>query len=240
LQDGDEIGINNSFKENKPMDIDDQMSNTHDQSFLNKPEHPILNAFATDIISNLIRLSRPTSLSYPEQLGHNVIPVKSVVPTITESLAMVHLRAVECMNNFFLTMVDIVEEKWWFTKHRDAAKYTWTKLVEVANQVAGKGIKVGAEDPGQKMRGTVLEALVGCLWTLARGLNGDVVYNSFFNYNNFTIGLEMFSKYLINIISHLQKIKFKHLFNVISLRNRNPCVLNWSAHWEQLQEDKMQ
>ncbi|CAB5184586.1 unnamed protein product [Rhizophagus irregularis] len=174
MQNDDEIEINDSFKENKIMDIDDQVSNTHDQSLLNGPEHLILNAFATDIISDLIRLSKPTSLSYPEQLGHNVIPVKSVVPTITESLAMVHLRAVECMNNFFLTMVDIVEEKWWFTKHRDAAKYTWTRLVELANQVAGKGIKVGAEDPGQKMRGTVLEALVGCLWTLARGLNGDM------------------------------------------------------------------
>ncbi|GBB99537.1 hypothetical protein RclHR1_03550017 [Rhizophagus clarus] len=174
MQNDDEIGINDSFAENKTVDLDVQMSNTHDQSFLNGSEHPILNMFATDIISDLIRLSRPTSLSYPEQLGHNVIPVKSVVPTITDSLAMVHLRAVECMNNFFLTMVDIVEEKWWFVKHRDAAKYTWTRLVEVANQVAGKGIKVGAEDPGQKMRGTVLEALVGCLWTLARGLNGEV------------------------------------------------------------------
>ncbi|RGB33642.1 armadillo-type protein [Rhizophagus diaphanus] len=174
MQNDDEIEINDSFKENKTMDIDDQVSNTHDPSLLNGPEHIILNAFATDIISDLIRLSKPTSLSYPEQLGHNVIPVKSVVPTITESLAMVHLRAVECMNNFFLTMVDIVEEKWWFTKHRDAAKYTWTRLVELANQVAGKGIKVGAEDPGQKMRGTVLEALIGCLWTLARGLNGDM------------------------------------------------------------------
>ncbi|RIA98596.1 armadillo-type protein [Glomus cerebriforme] len=160
---------------NKIMDIDDSISNNYDQSLLNRQEHLILNTFATDIIPNLIRLSRPTSLSYPEQLGHNVIPVKSVAPTITESLATVHLRAVECMNNFFLAMVDIVEEKWWFIKHRDAAKDTWTRLVEVAKLVAGKGIKVGAEDPGQKMRGAVLEALIGCLWTLARGLNGDLL-----------------------------------------------------------------
>ena len=158
---------------NKTMDIDDLASSAYDQSF---EDHPILNSFATDAISDLIRLTRPTSLSYPEQLGHNVIPAESVVPTITASLATVHLRAVECMNNFFLTMVDIVEEKWWFTKRRDAAKNTWTRLIEIANQVAGKGLKVGAEDPGQKMRGTVLEALVGCLWTLARGLDGDLVY----------------------------------------------------------------
>src|SRR6266498_625109 len=155
------------FKENKIMDVDVPMLNandSYDQTFINRQEHPILNTFATDIISDLIRLARPTSLSYPEQLGRNVIPMVSAAPIITESLAKVHLRAVECMNNFFLTMIDIVEEKWWFTKHRNAAKETWTRIVEIANQVAGKGVKVGAEDPGQKMRGTVLEALVGCLW----------------------------------------------------------------------------
>ncbi|CAI2178976.1 8421_t:CDS:10, partial [Funneliformis geosporum] len=163
------------FNKNKIMDLDDPMSNdTHVQTSINRQEHPILNTFATNMISDLIRLSRPTSLSYPEQLGQNVIPKSSVAPAITESLATVHLRAVECMNNFFLIMVDIVEEKWWFTKHRNAAKETWTRIVEVANQVAGKGVKVGAEGPGQQMRGTVLEALIGCLWILARGLNDDL------------------------------------------------------------------
>ena len=173
-ENNNEIATNsNDNFEDKIMDIDDPMLNIYDQSL---EEHPILNSFATDIISDLIRLSKPTSLSYPEQLGHNVIPAESVAPTITESLATVHLRAVECMNNFFLTMVDIIEEKWWFTKHRNAAKETWTRIVEIANQVTGKGIKVGAEDPGQEMRGAVLEALIGCLWILARGLNGDLVY----------------------------------------------------------------
>ncbi|CAG8597124.1 14858_t:CDS:10 [Funneliformis caledonium] len=162
------------FNKIKIMDVDPMSNDTYDQTSINRHEHPILNTFSTNIISDLIRLSRPTSLSYPEQLGYNVIPKNSIAPAITESLATVHLRAVECMNNFFLIMVDIVEEKWWFTKHRNAAKETWTRIVEVANQVAGKGVKVGEEGPGQKMRGTVLEALVGCLWILARGLNGDL------------------------------------------------------------------
>ncbi|CAG8463507.1 11835_t:CDS:2 [Racocetra fulgida] len=132
--------------------------------------HPILNTYATIILPNLFNLARPTHLSFPEQLGPNVLPMPSVAPEITSSLATVHLRAIECINNFLLIMVDNVEDKWWFTQHREDAKQAWAFLFELGGQVTGKGIG----EPGQENRAKILDALIGCLWTLTRGLEGNV------------------------------------------------------------------
>ncbi|CAG8824245.1 36242_t:CDS:2, partial [Gigaspora margarita] len=146
---------------------------------MNQPDeqskiHPILNTFATIILPKLFTLAYPTHLSFPEQLGPNVLPMPSVAPEITSSLATVHIRAIECINNFLLVMVDNVEDKWWFTQHREDAKQAWTLLFELGNQVTGKGIN----DPGQENRVKILDALIGCLWTLARGLESCVPVTS--------------------------------------------------------------
>ncbi|KAF0441919.1 ARM repeat-containing protein [Gigaspora margarita] len=146
---------------------------------MNQPDeqskiHPILNTFATIILPKLFTLAYPTHLSFPEQLGPNVLPMPSVAPEITSSLATVHIRTIECINNFLLVMVDNVEDKWWFTQHREDAKQAWTLLFELGNQVTGKGIN----DPGQENRVKILDALIGCLWTLARGLESCVPVTS--------------------------------------------------------------
>ncbi|CAG8488637.1 16730_t:CDS:10 [Cetraspora pellucida] len=132
--------------------------------------HSILNTYATIILPNLFKLACPTHLSFPEQLGPNVLSMPSATPEITSSLATVHLRAIECINNFLLIMVDNVEDKWWFTQHRDDAKQTWAFLFELSGQITGKGIG----EPGQENRDKILDVLIGCLWTLTRGLEGDV------------------------------------------------------------------
>ncbi|CAG8514893.1 5524_t:CDS:2, partial [Scutellospora calospora] len=166
-QDNDMISVNVGDDVNIMEDI---IMMDSDQPDKQSKIHPILNTFASIILPRLFGLACPTHLSFPEQLGPNVLPIPSVTPEITSSLATVHLRAIECINNFFLIMVDNVEDKWWFTQNRDDAKQAWTRLFELGTQVTGKGI----DKPGQEFRGKILEALIGCLWTLTRGLEGNV------------------------------------------------------------------
>jgi hypothetical protein len=148
--------------------IDDDNKRFHSQ------KQSTLETFTTIVLPALIRFATLTKLSFQEQMGPNVIPPPTITPVITSSLATIHLRAIECMNNFFLSMIDF-EDKFWYEHHKEEVKQLSIMLIDLANQVAGKGVKVGAEDPGQEMRGSILEALVGCLWTLARGLDGYVV-----------------------------------------------------------------
>ncbi|CAG8550386.1 25392_t:CDS:10 [Dentiscutata erythropus] len=174
-KDGDDDGWQDESQEDNDINVkEDSIMEDIIIMGVNQPDeqskiHPILNNFATIILPKLFSLAYPTHLSFPEQLGPNVLPMPSVAPEITSSLATVHLRAIECINNFLLVMVDNVEDKWWFTQHREDAKQAWTLLFELGSQVTGKGIG----EPGQESRVKILDALIGCLWTLARGLDGN-------------------------------------------------------------------
>ncbi|KAF9423186.1 hypothetical protein BGZ94_008367 [Podila epigama] len=133
--------------------------------------HTIINILINSVFPALINLGTPTALSFPEQATPTPA---TAAPQITAQLATTHLRAIEALNNFLLTMADAVPGRWWY-KHRKAdAEQCWIWLFQQAGTVAGKGVHVGSEEKGQEMRGAVLDAIVGCLWTLARGLDAEV------------------------------------------------------------------
>ncbi|KAK3816682.1 MAG: armadillo-type protein [Benniella sp.] len=133
--------------------------------------HPIIHILTSTVFPALIHLATPTPLSFPEQ---EVPTPKTVAPQITAQLALTHLRAVEALNNFLLTMADAVPGKWWYKQRKADAEQCWSWLFQQAGTIAGKGVRVGAEEKGQEMRGAILDAIVGCLWTLARGLDARV------------------------------------------------------------------
>lgn len=179
----DEDGIPEHTSDKDSTDDDDAAALLADASMLNDAtasgsvddtqlhSNPILHLMTYTVFPALVRIATPTPLSFPPQ----TLPTPSTAaPAITEHLALAHLRAFECLNNFFLTMCE-VPTKWWFKEHKEDAMNTWTWLFATAGQVAGPGVRVGGEDKGQEMRGAVLEAIVGCLWALARGLESDVV-----------------------------------------------------------------
>lgn len=176
--DEDEGAMNEPESEKKDDGLDEntmremeQLAAASSETPLDLSGHTIINILVNTIFPALIHLGTPTSLSFPEQ----TVPTPSTVaPLITTQLATTHLRAIEALNNFLLTMADSVPGKWWY-KHRKAdAEQCWTWLFQQAGAVAGNGVQVGAEEKGQEMRGAVLDAIVGCLWTLARGLDAEV------------------------------------------------------------------
>ncbi|KAF9378209.1 hypothetical protein CPC16_011422 [Podila verticillata] len=176
--DEDEDAMNEPESEKKDDGLDEntmremeQLAAASSEIPLDLSGHTIINILVNTIFPALIHLGTPTPLSFPEQ----TVPTPSTVaPLITTQLATTHLRAIEALNNFLLTMADSVPGKWWY-KHRKAdADQCWTWLFQQAGAVAGNGVQVGAEEKGQEMRGAVLDAIVGCLWTLARGLDAEV------------------------------------------------------------------
>ncbi|KAF9318150.1 hypothetical protein BG003_011710 [Podila horticola] len=176
--DDDEDTMNEPVSEKKDDGLDEntlremeQIAAASSETPLDLSGHTIINILVNTVFPALIHLGTPTPLSFPEQ----TVPTPSTVaPLITTQLATTHLRAIEALNNFLLTMADSVPGKWWY-KHRKAdAEQCWTWLFQQAGAVAGNGVQVGAEEKGQEMRGAVLDAIVGCLWTLARGLDAEV------------------------------------------------------------------
>ncbi|KAG0089287.1 hypothetical protein BGZ93_003756 [Podila epicladia] len=174
----DEDAMNDSGPEKKDDGLDEntlremeQIAAASSETPLDLSGHTIINILVNTVFPALIHLGTPTPLSFPEQ----TVPTPSTVaPLITTQLATTHLRAIEALNNFLLTMADSVPGKWWY-KHRKAdAEQCWTWLFQQAGTVAGNGVQVGAEEKGQELRGAVLDSIVGCLWTLARGLDADV------------------------------------------------------------------
>ncbi|KAG0038427.1 hypothetical protein BGZ82_000251 [Podila clonocystis] len=149
----------------------EQITAASSETPLDLSGHTIINILVNTVFPALIHLGTPTPLSFPEQ----IVPTPSTVaPLITIQLATTHLRAIEALNNFLLTMADSVPGKWWY-KHRKAdAEQCWIWLFQQAGAVAGNGVQVGAEGKGQELRGAVLDAIVGCLWTLARGLDAEI------------------------------------------------------------------
>ncbi|RUS17101.1 hypothetical protein BC937DRAFT_90414 [Endogone sp. FLAS-F59071] len=178
----DEDGIPEHTSDKDSIADDDAAALLADASMLNDAatlgsvddtqlrSNPILHLMTYTVFPALIRIATPTPLSFPPQ---NLPTPSTAAPAITEHLARAHLRALECLNNFFLTMCE-VPTKWWFRERKEDAMNTWTWLFTTAGQVAGSGVRVGEEENGQEMRGAVLEAIVGCLWALARGLESDV------------------------------------------------------------------
>lgn len=165
----------NGLDENALREME-QLAAASNETPMDLSGHPIINILTNTVFPALINLATPTPLSFPEQ---EVPTPKTAAPQITAQLALTHLRAVEALNNFLLTMADAVPGKWWYKQRKADAEQCWAWLFQQAGTVAGKGVQVGAEEKGQEMRGAILDAIVGCLWTLARGLDTNVPLSDF-------------------------------------------------------------
>jgi len=140
--------------------------------------NPILHTLIYQVFPQLIKLASTTKISYAPQETPAKYSSHSIESNIINAFSMTHLRAFECLNNFFLTMNDL-PSKFWFKERKDDALNAWTWLFQSAGSVAGSGVAVGDEEAGQELRGSVLEAIVGCLWALGRGLGQDIILQGF-------------------------------------------------------------
>lgn len=167
---GGDDDLDNSILED--MAATGETSNTADLALLKN--NPILHMLIHQVFPQLIKLGTTTKISYPPQETPAKYAPQSIESSIINAFSNTHLRAIECLNNFLLTMNDL-PSKFWFKEKKEDAQNAWTWLFQTAGGVAGSGVAVGDEEEGQELRGAVLEAIVGCLWALARGLGQDIV-----------------------------------------------------------------
>ncbi|KAI8138967.1 armadillo-type protein [Fennellomyces sp. T-0311] len=147
-----EENVDELFKNGEQLD--QKTSNAVDDALVRS--NPILGAFINDISPQLIRLATLTPLS---------LPAEPIAPTISDAIVLTHQRALECFNNFLLAMAEL-PSKFWFKEHRSDACQAWRWLFNLANQA-------GAAQPSQA-RDDLIEVIVGCLWSLGRGLGQDI------------------------------------------------------------------
>lgn len=158
-EEGDEEG-----KEVTDENVDAYMAHAREASkaeALSDTGYPAIHTFVNQVFPHLIRLATPTSLSFKQEDKDKA--------TVTQAMETLHLRALECLNNFLLTMNE-VSDKVWFREHTQEAFQTWRWLFETANGIGSA--------PKSDTLNEVIETIVGCLWSLGRGLGQETVSNA--------------------------------------------------------------
>ncbi|KAG1473418.1 hypothetical protein G6F56_000961 [Rhizopus delemar] len=151
-ENGEDVEPVEMIKENNDEEIDEWIGNTATAKEIQTS--PILRTYIHDVFPQLIRLSTATPISY-----------QSPIPQITPGLISTHQRALECLNNFLLSMNDI-PSKFWFKDHVSDATQLWRWLFNLANEIS-------TNKPEEHWL-ELLEIIIGCLWALGRGLGQDI------------------------------------------------------------------
>jgi hypothetical protein len=164
VQDVDESMVDGEEEQQEKQHSDDDedvMNQVHAFSSMNDEQlgqNTTLHAYIHQVFPQLIRLSTATPISF-EHIDK--------APTVTRSLTLTHQRALECLNNFLLSMNE-VPSKYWFRECKSDAIQLWRWLFTLADQVATSHAEQWAKE-------VILETAVGCLWALGRGLTQDIV-----------------------------------------------------------------
>jgi hypothetical protein len=124
-------------------------------------DQPPVPAFITALVNPLLALIQPSALSFPP------LASPSPHPPITSALSAVHINALDCLNNVFLSLA--------MSKRRDisedvvSGQKIWN---DVWSALAAVGIQTG---PGQERRKEMWEKAVGVLWGVGNVWKGLLV-----------------------------------------------------------------
>ena len=143
-------------------DDDGLESNGHAEQI--PPSISLPHSALPNLPARLSRLAQLTPLSFPPLHG------PSPHPPTTSLLSVIHLRALEALNNIFLTVA---------AKNRQPSEIgipcddLWLVLTSIASALLSEPDALHFK--GQEFRLEVLEATVGCMWALAKLSQGTLV-----------------------------------------------------------------
>ncbi|KAF8625190.1 hypothetical protein AX15_005495 [Amanita polypyramis BW_CC] len=112
------------------------------------------------LVSPLLSLIQPTSLSFPPLAAHSIHP-----PT-TSVLSTVHISALECLNNLFLSLA--TSQKPTLSSDKQAGLAVWNGVWSALKLV---GTETGL---GQERRQEMWEVSVGVLWGIGNIWKGSI------------------------------------------------------------------
>lgn len=107
-------------------------------------------SFLPSLVSPLLALLQPTSLSFPP------LAAPSPHPPTTSALSAIHISALECLNNVFLSLATSPNPS--VSADKDSGRKVWA---DIWSALAAVGIETG---PGQERRQEMWEVAVGVLW----------------------------------------------------------------------------
>jgi hypothetical protein len=114
-------------------------------------------SFLTTLVAPLLGLVQPTSLSFPP------LSAQSIHPPTTSALSAIHIAALECLNNIFLSLATAP------IPSVSAGLTVWNGLWSALQLV---GTETG---PGQERRQEFWEVTIGVLWGVGRVWKGSLV-----------------------------------------------------------------
>ncbi|KAF9531883.1 armadillo-type protein [Crepidotus variabilis] len=146
------------------LDIDAQVDiemDATEETTQNIVESP---SFLTTLVAPLLALTQPTALSFPP------LASQSVHPPSTSALSSVHISALECLNNIFLSLTTTPNPS--VAADVNAGLTVWNGVWTALGLV---GTQTG---PGQEKRQEFWEVAVGVLWGVGGVWKGSLVSNA--------------------------------------------------------------
>lgn len=136
------------------------------------PENSNAN-FLTTLVTPLLTLIQPTTLSFPP------LASPSPHPPTTSALSALHISALECLNNVFLSLT--TSKNLSISSDASSGRTVWDGVWSALSLI---GTQTGL---GQERRQEAWNIAVGVLWGVGRIWKGSIVSLSlFFAYNSYS------------------------------------------------------
>ena len=122
--------------------------------------------FLTTLVTPLLTLIQPTTLSFPP------LAAPSPHPPTTSALSALHISALECLNNIFLSLTTLQNLS--ISSDASSGRTVWDGVWSALSLI---GTQTGL---GQERRQEAWNVAVGVLWGVGRIWKGSIVSLSFF------------------------------------------------------------
>ncbi|PSS36793.1 hypothetical protein PHLCEN_2v1337 [Hermanssonia centrifuga] len=157
----EEVGEEDPERDNDDEDMDQDDPDMEDDE--NTPDHAdkqATSAALPSLVAPLLSLIQPTPLSFPPISGG-----LSPHPPTTSVLSAIHIRALECLNNVFLSLASPARSQNQ-NVDRGLQKDSGVKIWEEVWKALG-AVGTEVEGPGQESRRDMWQVAVGVLWGIA-------------------------------------------------------------------------
>ncbi len=118
-------------------------------------------SFLITLVAPLLSLVQPTSLSFPP------LSAQSIHPPTTSALSAIHIAALECLNNLFLSFATVPIPC--VTADPNSGLTVWNSIWSALQLV---GVETGL---GQERRQEFWDVAIGVLWGVGRVWKGSLV-----------------------------------------------------------------
>lgn len=150
------------------MEVDQAVPQSTPKANDDTPQAP---SYLQSVLQQLLALITPTPLSFPPLLSSSAVPENATpvhLPT-TSALGAIHVAALECLNNAFLTLALSDEGASALGASLEDGQRVWDALWTALGSVGLEGGR------GQERRKEMWEVAVGVLWGVGGVWKGNIV-----------------------------------------------------------------